>query len=83
MKRLTTAEKALQICEWTETGQAKEWRVLAGLSLRESADSCEVTSAAILRWERGERRPRGRNVGAYYKLLSRLAADAERELEAA
>jgi transcriptional regulator with XRE-family HTH domain len=78
MKRLTTAEKALQICEWTETGQAKEWRVLNGLSLRESAESCEVTPAAILRWERAERRPRGRNVAAYHKLLISLAARVER-----
>ncbi|MGH3263207.1 MAG: helix-turn-helix domain-containing protein [Trebonia sp.] len=74
MKRQTKADKALEVCGWIDSGKAREWRVLSGLSLRESADSCEVTSVAVLRWERGERRPRGRNVLAYHKLLASLAA---------
>lgn len=77
MKRLTVAEKAQQLCEWIDSGDARRWRVNRGLSLTESATSCDVTSAAVLRWERGERRPRGRNVAAYYRFLAKLAAEAD------
>lgn len=78
MKRLTTAEMAVQIGKWVDSGRARQWRIEHDLSLSVSGDSCDVTPVAVLRWERGERRPRGRrNVVAYYKFLSKLAADAE------
>lgn len=74
MKRLSVTDRVLEVCEWIETGRARELRERAGLTQKEVAESCEVTQAAVFRWERNERRPRGRNALAYHRVLSRLAA---------
>lgn len=73
----TKEQKFALICEWTDSGRARDLRERAGLSLEVSAGKCKVTKGAVLRWERAERRPRGsRNIDAYYRLLKRLAAEA-------
>lgn len=57
----------------TESGQARELRHLAQLSLPEVAAACGVSHVCISRWERGERRPRGPGALRYSALLDALA----------
>lgn len=78
MKRLTITERAMQVREWIETGQARQLREAAGLSQALAAQDCEVTQGAIVRWEKGKRMPRGRNVLAYHRFLFRLVEHAEK-----
>lgn len=73
MKRLSAAERVAEVYRWIESGHARELRISSGLSQSELARSCEVTPGAVLRWERNERRPRGRNATAYHRVLSGLA----------
>lgn len=73
-RRPTVADESLVLHKWITSGRARELRLGAGLSLAAVAADCEVAPAAVLRWERGERTPRGRNVGVYFRFLSRLAA---------
>lgn len=63
----------MQLREWIDTGRARELRVNAGLSLDDLARDCQVTASCVMRWERGQRQPRGRNRGAYHRCLKRLA----------
>ncbi|MFE9601972.1 helix-turn-helix domain-containing protein [Streptomyces hokutonensis] len=74
MKRLSVTDRVAEVCAWIESGRARELRVNSGITQSEMARTCEVTQAAVLRWERNERRPRGRNAITYHKALSRLAA---------
>jgi transcriptional regulator with XRE-family HTH domain len=54
------------------SGEARAIREAAGLSLREVADVLGVTPSCVLRWETGERVPRGENAEHYAQLLTRL-----------
>ncbi|MFD5508293.1 helix-turn-helix domain-containing protein [Streptomyces sp. NPDC127051] len=74
MKKPSVTDRVLEVCEWIETGRARSLRESAGLTQREVAQSCEVSQGAVLRWERAERRPRGRNALAYHQVLSKLVA---------
>lgn len=60
-----------------DSGRARDLRLTAGYTLDAAGRECQVTPGAILRWERGERRPQGRNVAAYHRWLQRLAARQE------
>jgi DNA-binding transcriptional regulator YiaG len=60
------------------TGEGERLRIEAGLSRPQAAQPMEVTEAALRRWERGERLPRGRNLRAYHKLLTDLRTRAQR-----
>lgn len=67
-----------ELAELIATGRARELRELAGLTLVAAAKKCGgVHPAAVLRWERSDRRPMGRNVGAYLRFLRRLEAAAQ------
>jgi DNA-binding transcriptional regulator YiaG len=57
-----------------ETGVAKTIRIDAGLSLAEMSAPVKVHRTTILRWERGERRPRGEAAIRYLRALEELAA---------
>lgn len=84
MKRLTTAERILQLCEWMSTDYHRELRERSPLSQSIVADECHVTQSAVARWEANERRPRGRAALAYHRVLARLAeAEARSDSEAA
>ncbi|HZU54822.1 MAG TPA: helix-turn-helix domain-containing protein [Actinocrinis sp.] len=74
MRRLSTADRVLEVTEWIRTGEARERRIRSGLSQSEVAASCDASPTAVLRWERGERRPRGRYAVAYHKVLEQLGA---------
>jgi DNA-binding transcriptional regulator YiaG len=76
MKRLTVTDRAMQLREWIETGQARQLREDAGVSQAVAAQDCQVTQGAVVRWEQGKRMPRGRNVLTYYRFLARLADQA-------
>jgi transcriptional regulator with XRE-family HTH domain len=54
------------------TGTARAIRETAGLSLSEVARELGVTPAAVSRWERGHRAPRGDTAVAYAALLKHL-----------
>jgi len=55
------------------TGTARQIRQAAGLSLAEVASSLGVSSAAVCRWEHGQRIPRGERAQRYGALLRLLA----------
>jgi transcriptional regulator with XRE-family HTH domain len=74
MKTQSTVDRVAELCAWIRSGKARELRELSGLTQGEIARDCEVTHVAVMRWEKGERRPRGRNALAYHKALSSLAA---------
>ena len=54
------------------TGAARPIRKSAGLSLGEVAGSIGVSPGTVLRWENGERIPRGQAAVAYGRLLTTL-----------
>jgi transcriptional regulator with XRE-family HTH domain len=58
------------------SGAARTIRVDAGLSMAEVARSLRVSRASVLRWERGERVPRGPVALAYGRLLEGLVGKA-------
>jgi DNA-binding transcriptional regulator YiaG len=50
-------------------------RERAGISQADVASALDVSRIAVLRWERGDRTPRGATLVAYVKLLDRLTAE--------
>lgn len=56
----------------TSTGEARSRRTNAGLSLGEVAEAIGVSPSTVLRWERGERAPRGEAAVRYGQLLKQL-----------
>jgi DNA-binding transcriptional regulator YiaG len=54
------------------SGAAGSIRTAAGLSLAEVAAVLQTSKTTVLRWERGERTPRGDLALAYWELLQRL-----------
>ncbi|WP_410662127.1 helix-turn-helix domain-containing protein [Amycolatopsis sp. lyj-84] len=68
----TLADRVAQLHEWIGTGQARQLRVAAGLSQAAAGHDCEVAASTVHRWEVGNRLPRGRNIVAYHRFLSRL-----------
>jgi transcriptional regulator with XRE-family HTH domain len=59
---------------WATSGVARSLREGRRLTLREIAAVVGVVPSTILRWERGERRPRGAAAARYGAVLRRLAA---------
>lgn len=53
-------------------GEARRLRLAAGLSLREVAREVGVAVPTVLRWETGERQPRGNAALRYARLLEAL-----------
>ena len=74
MQRMTTVDRVVEVCEWIRSGYARDLREGYGLSQAEIARDVGCSQAAIVRWEKGERRPRGNNALAYHRVLSVLAA---------
>ncbi len=74
MNRTITVDRIAELCDWISSGYARELREANHLSQAEVARDVGVTHVAVMRWEKGERRPRGRNALAYHKVLSVLAA---------
>jgi DNA-binding transcriptional regulator YiaG len=58
--------------EWAASGAAQAIREAAGLSLNELARGISVSPSTVLRWERGEHRPRGAGGVRYARLLREL-----------
>jgi DNA-binding transcriptional regulator YiaG len=70
-----TAEQLLEIRrvrEQARTGEARELRLAAELSLAEVAGAVGTSAATISRWERGARRPHGGAALRYGRLLEVL-----------
>ena len=59
--------------EAAENGEARRLRLAANLSLGEVARELGVAVPTLLRWETGERRPRGKAALRYAGLLEKLA----------
>lgn len=74
--KLTVADRAIQLREWIDTGEARRLRERAKISQALAAADCEVSQGAVLRWETGARFPRGRNMTAYHRFLTKCAASA-------
>lgn len=56
-----------------KSGEARRLRISAGLSLGEVARELRVAVPTVLRWETGERKPRGKAALRYAQLLEQLA----------
>ena len=65
-----------RIDDLVSSGAARQLRIDAGHTLAMAANVVEVDPGAVHKWERAERRPRGRNVRAYLRYLERLQAAA-------
>jgi transcriptional regulator with XRE-family HTH domain len=59
--------------EWLASGAGRAIRESAGLSLHELAQAIPVAPSTLLRWERGDHRPRGRSGVRYAEALRELA----------
>lgn len=66
-------EQLVEIREAAATGRARALRLAARLSQGEVAAELGCSRAAVSRWERGRRLPRGRVAGRYLRLLETLA----------
>ena len=60
------------------SGAARSIRTAADLSLGEVAQVLGTSKTSILRWERGERVPRGDLALAYWRLLQQLMGEGVR-----
>jgi transcriptional regulator with XRE-family HTH domain len=72
------AEQAVRISrarQLAESGRARRIRVKARLSLRELGAAVGVGPNTVLRWERGDRVPRGDAALRYGEVLEQLAGD--------
>lgn len=75
MRIATRLDVAEQVARLVESGEARARRERLGLTVQEAARRCgDVHPTAISLWERGLRRPSGRNLTAYARLLDRMAA---------
>jgi DNA-binding transcriptional regulator YiaG len=63
----------LELAELLDSGAARRLRVAAGIPLRAVAADCGADAVSVLRWERGERRPRGDRAKAYLRSLREMA----------
>lgn len=55
------------------SGEARQLRLRARLSLSEVADHCGAVTTTVSRWESGERRPRGEAGLKYARLIAQLS----------
>jgi transcriptional regulator with XRE-family HTH domain len=74
IKRLMREKNALP-----PPAERRALRERAGLSLRDVASAMGVTGPAVIRWESGQRMPRGRNLPDYLRVLDTLRQHLEAE----
>lgn len=67
--QLVQVSRARQL---SRSGAARSIRIAAGLSMSEVARAVGVEPSTILRWEAGERTPRGEAAARYAALLEEL-----------
>lgn len=60
----------------SQSGEARNLREAAGLSIREVAGAIGGSPSAVWRWENGQRQPRGQAAAAWARLLEDLRAAA-------
>jgi transcriptional regulator with XRE-family HTH domain len=78
MRTIPSNVGVLDVFDWIESGRARQLREENGLSLAVVGAELEVTPGAVSLWETRKRRPRGRNLTAYRRLLGELDARARR-----
>jgi transcriptional regulator with XRE-family HTH domain len=64
-----------------QTGEAKQLREQAGVSLRTMARAVGVRASTLIRWEAGRVRPREGTALAWLAALDRISAELERGRE--
>ena len=62
-----------------QSGRGREVRKRGGLTVAEMAGLCEVSPAAVCRWETGDRRPTGPRAIRYALAVRLLAGAVEQE----
>ena len=65
-------EELARVKRLTRSGAAQMIRIRSGISLRELGQAVGVGPATILRWERGDRSPKGDKALAYGRALDDL-----------
>jgi DNA-binding transcriptional regulator YiaG len=63
----------LELHDLIASGRARKLREGADLSATAMARDLDVNPSQVIRWERGERYPRGANARRYARMLRRLA----------
>lgn len=71
-ERTQEAIEVAKVRDLCRSGVAGSVRRAGGQSLREVATVVGVAPSTVLRWERNERSPRGKNALAYGRLLQGL-----------
>ena len=66
-------EELARVRRLVASGAAQTIRIGSGISLRELGRTVGVGPATILRWERGDRSPKGERALAYGRALDDLA----------
>lgn len=70
--KLDDLEDLARLRALLKSGAARSIRLAADLSLGEFARALGTSKTTVLRWERGERVPRGELAAAYWRLLRTL-----------
>jgi hypothetical protein len=68
----TDVEELSRLRSFLRSGAARSVRLAHGASLREVSRDAGVSPTTILRWETGERTPRGQGALRYWLLLQSL-----------
>lgn len=76
---MAQTDKLARVRQMCRTGEAKEIRITAGVTLREAAEGSGSSAATILRWENGAR-PIGATAIRYFELLERLRRIIQKEV---
>jgi DNA-binding transcriptional regulator YiaG len=68
----TRAEQLAASRDMSATGRGREIRIRARLSQDDVAQDCDVSGAAVSRWETGQAMPRGEAALRWLDLMERL-----------
>jgi hypothetical protein len=73
MAQMTPIDLARWTLDMITSGKARELRERSELDLLAAGQQCgNVYPSTVMRWERGERLPRGHNLVTYGRFLERL-----------
>ncbi|MFK4797825.1 helix-turn-helix domain-containing protein [Streptomyces sp. MPA0124] len=75
------ALRLVQLRAAISTGETRQLRVAARLSISEMAAACGVDQSTLWRWEQGKRLPRGEHAIAYADVLDTLRNQVAHETE--
>lgn len=76
------ALRLVQLRAAISTGETRQIRVAARLSISEMADACGVDQSTLWRWEQGKRLPRGEHALRYADVIDSLRTQVAEQAKA-